>query len=81
LTRAFNLAKLAPMKICIPAVALVLLAACSTPSPQNNQPEVAASNMMLDDVTEVQDDSASAPPTEVEIEDQDNSAAQGARAK
>jgi hypothetical protein len=36
---------------------------------------------MLDDVTEVQDDSASAPSKEAAIEDQDNNAAQGARAK
>jgi hypothetical protein len=69
------------MKICISAVALVLLAACNTPPPQNNLQEVAANNMTLDEVTEVQNDSASAPPTEAESEDQANNAAEGARAK
>ncbi|MFZ4745982.1 MAG: hypothetical protein ACOYLK_03700 [Sphingomonas sp.] len=79
MTRAVNLSKLAFMKICIPAVAFVLLAACNTPPPQNNLEAVAANDMTLDDVTEVQDDSASAPVTAAESQDQDNNAAQGAR--
>ena len=69
------------MKIWIPAVATILLAACNTPPPQNNLQEVAANNMMLDEVTELQDDSASALPTEAESQDQGKNAAQAAPAK
>lgn len=69
------------MKICIPALALVLLAACNAEPPQNTMQEVAANNMTLDEVTEVQDDSASAPLTEADSENQDKNAAEGAAAK
>ncbi len=70
MTGAAILSKLASMKLSIPAVALVLLAACNASSSQNtaqgNVQEVAANNMSLDEVTEVQDDSASALPNEGE---------------
>jgi uncharacterized lipoprotein YajG len=67
------------MKICIPAVALVLLAACNAPSAQNNMQEVAANNMAVDEVTEVQDDSASAPQSEADSQDPGNHVASGAQ--
>ena len=69
------------MKIWIPAIATILLAACNTPPPQNNLQEVATNNMMLDEVTEVQDDSASALPTEAESQDLGKNAAKGVPAK
>jgi hypothetical protein len=53
------------MKIYIPAAALLALSACGSTPPQNdmanNVQEVTANNMIADDVTEVQDDSAAAP--------------------
>lgn len=52
------------MKIYIFAAPLLALAACDSTPRQNNVQDVAANNMIADDVTEVQDDSATAPPTE-----------------
>ena len=52
------------MKIYILAASLVALTACDSAPPQNSIQDVAANNMIADDVTEVQDDSASAPPAE-----------------
>ncbi len=66
------------MKIYLPAIGLGLLAACNTPPPQNNVQDVAANNMALDEVTEVQDDSASVLPDEAENHVQENSAARRA---
>ncbi len=64
------------MKIYIPFVALVMLAACNPPPTENtlqsNVQEVAANNMSLDEVTEVQDDSASALPSDVDTREQGN---------
>jgi uncharacterized lipoprotein YajG len=64
-------AKLRSMKIYIPAAALFALTACGSTSPSlNNVQDVAANNMIADDVTEVQDDSAAAlPSSEVEQRD------------
>jgi uncharacterized lipoprotein YajG len=67
------------MKICIPAFALILLAACNAPPAQNNVQEVAANNMAVDEVTEVQDDSASASQSEAESQDPGSNAASGAQ--
>jgi hypothetical protein len=62
------------MKIYIPAAALLALTACgSTPAQNetaNNVQDVAANNMIADDVTEVQDDSAAAP-TSSDVEARD----------
>jgi hypothetical protein len=64
LTGARNLSNLPNMKIYVLAAPFLALAACDSAPPQNNIQEVAANNMVADDVTEVQDDSASAPPAE-----------------
>ena len=50
------------MKIYILAAALFAVAGCNAAPPQNNIQDVAANNMIADDVTEVQDDSATSPP-------------------
>jgi hypothetical protein len=63
LTAALNLSNLRAMKIYILAAPLLALAACGSTPPANNVQDVAANNMVADDVTEVQDDSAAAPPT------------------
>ena len=53
------------MKLYILAAPLLALTACgSTPENANNVVDVASNNMIADDVTEVQDDSASAPPSD-----------------
>ncbi len=61
LTGARNLFSLTNMKIYILAATLLALAACGSTPPENNVQDVAANNMIADDVTEVEDDSASAP--------------------
>jgi hypothetical protein len=62
LTRAAILFKLASMKIYILAAVLLALAACDSAPTQNAVvQDVAANNMIADEVTEVQDDSAAAP--------------------
>jgi len=62
LTRARILSSLSDMKIYILAAATLSLSACNPASPQNVVvQDVAANNMVADDVTEVADDSASAP--------------------
>lgn len=70
------------MKISIPAVALVLLAACNAAPPQNaaqgNVQDVAANKMSLDEVTEVEDDSASALPNDGEGREKANDSAEKA---
>lgn len=54
--------KLPPMKIYILAAPLLALAACDSAPTQNAVvQDVAANNMIADEVTEVQDDSAAAP--------------------
>lgn len=54
--------KLRPMKIYILAAALLALTACdSAPTENAVVQDVAANNMIADEVTEVQDDSAAAP--------------------
>ena len=67
-------AKLWHMKIYIPVVALLALSACGSSPSQNdvagNVQDVAANNMIADDVTEVPDDSASAPPS-IDVEQRD----------
>ncbi len=55
------------MKIYILAAPLLALAACDAAPPQNNVVDVASNNMIADDVTEVDDDSASAPSNEAEV--------------
>ena len=64
MTAAINLFNLSPMKIYILAAPLLALAACDSTPPQNNVQDVAANNMIADDVTEVQDDSAAAPASD-----------------
>jgi hypothetical protein len=61
LTRARNLFSLASMRIHILAAPLLALAACDSAPTQNNVVDVASNNMIADDVTAVDDDSASAP--------------------
>jgi hypothetical protein len=62
LTRTRILFSLLVMKIHILAAATLSLSACNPAPPQNAVvQDVAANNMIADDVTEVQDDSASAP--------------------
>jgi hypothetical protein len=68
LTCAANLSSLRIMKIYILAFPLLAMAACNAAPPQNNIQDVAANNMIADDVTEVQDDSASAPTAEKEAD-------------
>jgi hypothetical protein len=59
------------MKIYLLAAPLLALAACDSAPPQNAVvQDVAANNMIADDVTEVQDDSAAAP-TELPKNDQE----------
>jgi hypothetical protein len=55
------------MKMLVVAAPLLVLCACdAAPPAQNVIQDVAANNMIADDVTEVQDDSASAAPGDTE---------------
>lgn len=67
LTAAINLFNLSPMKIYILAAPLLALTACDSAPPQNNVQDVAANNMIADDVTEVADDSATAPSSQPDL--------------